>query len=243
MCCRHFLLLCLLGLSGPFGLAQEPVKAKALPYTELERIAVDTLKEVHNRGADLYNVADAAGAYNTFRAALQTVSPFLAHRPTVQKQIADGLTAADKEPTAKARAFRLHELIEAVRAALLKPEEVKEDPKPLPPPKPVEPLPPPKPMITQGTLAGVVTLEDKPMAEAVVYLVSLDAADGPRVYNAKCNAQGEFDFAEPLPFGKYVVLIDGPATVPVVYRLSQTSPLEYVHREAKASKTWNLQPK
>jgi hypothetical protein len=225
-----------------FGLADrsQAQEKKLVDPAALDRIAVDTLKEVHNLGADLYNVADAVGAYNTFRAALKTVSPFLAHRPDVQKKIADGLTTADKETTAKARAFRLHELIEAVRADLLKPEE-KPKPEVLPKPElPAIPLPPPTPVVLTGTVEGTVTFLGKPISGATVYLVSLNAKNGPRVYNAKTSDAGQYLFSDPLPHGIYSVLVESNI-VPQKYRLTQTSPLELVHAQEKTEQSWSLE--
>ena len=63
-----------------------------------DKLVVDTLRDVHNRGADLYNTGkDFAGAYRVYEGALLTVRPLLAHRPAAQKLIEEGLAAADKE--------------------------------------------------------------------------------------------------------------------------------------------------
>ena len=78
---------------------------------------VDALRDVHNKGADLYNTKkDSTGAYRMYQGALVTVRPLLGHRPDAQKIIDDGLAAAEKETNVAQKAFRLHEAIEGVRS-------------------------------------------------------------------------------------------------------------------------------
>lgn len=103
------------GAASPTPAAEPP---KPVPAADLDRLAVEVLKDVHNRGADLYNAADAAGAYRLYEGALRGVGPFLKHRPKAARAIADGLAEVAKLPTAKEQAFRLHEVIEQVRADL-----------------------------------------------------------------------------------------------------------------------------
>ena len=93
----------------------------------------ETLRMVHNRGADLYNSGDAAGCYRMFQGALATVQPLLADHPDLQKTIQAGLANADSYPSVARRAFALHEVIEDVRGKLRnggkKPEEMKPEEK------------------------------------------------------------------------------------------------------------------
>lgn len=106
-------LAALLALSAPAD-APKPLDAKAL-----DKLVIDSLRAVHNRGADLYNEGkDFTGAYRVYQGALLTVRPFLDHQPDAQKLIDTGLEAADKEADAARRAFILHETIEAVRKHL-----------------------------------------------------------------------------------------------------------------------------
>jgi hypothetical protein len=121
-------------------LADDPKMPDVKAY---DKLVVDSLAQVHNKAADLYNEhKDFAGAYRMFQGALITVRPLLAHQATAQKMIDDGLAAVEKEPSIAVRAFRLHETIESVRALLktggmpvVKPVETKK-PAEL---KPVEP--------------------------------------------------------------------------------------------------------
>ena len=64
-----------------------------------DKLVVDTLRDVHNKGADLYNEAkDFVGAYRIYQGALLTVRPLLGfHQPGVQKAIDTGLAEAEKE--------------------------------------------------------------------------------------------------------------------------------------------------
>jgi hypothetical protein len=140
-----------LGLGAMRAAADDP----KLPDTKtFDKLVIDSLRDVHNKGADLYNTSkDFTGAYRMYQGALTTVRPLLGHRPEAQKIIDAGLTAADKETDAARKAFLLHEAIEGVRKHLKtviadrKPEDPKkpddkkpddkkpDDKKPLEPPK------------------------------------------------------------------------------------------------------------
>ena len=125
-----------------------------------DKMLADTLKEVHNKGADLYNGGDANGCYRMFEGALTTARPFLAHRADLQKAIDAAIAKAEGMSNITQRAFVLHEAIESVRdklkgtAPAAKPEvkpEMKTEIKPMPKPevkpefKPeVKPLPKPE---------------------------------------------------------------------------------------------------
>src|SRR3954452_13389277 len=81
-----------------------------------DKLVVDSLKEVHNRGADLYNTGkDFVGAHRLYEGGLLAVRPLLGHRPDEQKAIDEGLAAAEKEADPARKAFMLHETIEKVR--------------------------------------------------------------------------------------------------------------------------------
>jgi hypothetical protein len=88
---------------------------------DFDRLVVDTLRDVHNLGAELYNTSrDYIGTYRLYHGALLTVRPLLAHRPTVQQRIDQGLQEVEREPTVAHKAFRLHVVIEEVRNELKK---------------------------------------------------------------------------------------------------------------------------
>lgn len=107
--CWVLVALCTLGMS--MGRADAQEKAGA----DLDKLLRDTLRDIHNRGADLYNSGDTAGCYRLFQGALLTARPLLGHRPEVQQAIERGLASAENEPSLQRRAFALHHLIEDVR--------------------------------------------------------------------------------------------------------------------------------
>jgi hypothetical protein len=108
--------------------AEAPKSSPPLDAKALDKLLYDSLREVHDRGADLYNSGEHLGCYRMFQGALRTARGVLAHRPASQKLIDDGLAAAEKQPAISQRAFQLHELVEKVRADL-RPEGVKPDAK------------------------------------------------------------------------------------------------------------------
>lgn len=188
--------------------------AAADPPPDADKLAVDVLRDVHNRGAELYNAGDPAAAFRLYEGALMAVRPFLAHRKDAQKVIDDGLAEVAKTDGAKSRAFRLHVVIEEVRGKL------KGDKKDTPPKQPVAPG---SANPAEVRVTGTVTLDGKPAAGVEVTLVTLDLA-APRVFTAKA-ADGTFAFPEGLPAGKYVVMVTPAATtaVPEKYRTTGTS--------------------
>ena len=163
------------------------------------------------------------------------MSPFLTHRPKTQAVIADGLAEAAKLKGVKEQAYRLHEVIEQVRAELkadIKKADGREQPdaeaKKAEPAKdpPKSPTEPPKPVV--GTLAGTVVLDGKPLACSVT-LVSLDLPL-PRVFTAAVDDTGRYAFADPLPAGNYAVMVtDGGAVkIPAKYQSVMTSGVSVV---------------
>lgn len=153
-----------LALAAVLALSASADDPKLPDAKAFDRLVIDTLRTVHNKGADLYNEAkDFSGTYRVYQGALLTVRPLLAHRPDAQKLIDTGLEAAEKESDTPRKAFLLHETIEAVRKnlktaggapkpvepAAKKPDEPKkseptkkpDEPKPTDPPakKPAEP--------------------------------------------------------------------------------------------------------
>jgi hypothetical protein len=108
---------------------------------DFDRLVVDTLRDVHNLGAELYNTSrDYVGTYRLYHGALLTVRPLLPHRPTVQQRIDQGLQEVEREPTVAHKAFRLHVVIEEVRNELKKTASAPKSPenKPNKPPSKVQ---------------------------------------------------------------------------------------------------------
>ncbi len=165
---RIVLGICLLAC-GLTGIALADDKAlKSGEHKELDGQLVEMLRDVHNRGAELYNGGDVAGCYRMFQGALMAVRPALALHPELQKTIDAGLAGADRNPRVDQRAFALHDLIEKVRAELKggtpvkpaekmptgkKPEEIKTVPKKAEEKKsiPVVPIAPPPEKTTESS--------------------------------------------------------------------------------------------
>jgi len=223
----------LVAAAGGFALAADQ---PATDTKALNKAIVASLRDAHDRGADLYNMAkDYAGAYRLYEGALVAVRPLLAHRPAVQKMIEEGLTAAARDPDVARKAFLLHETIEKVRADLkgtgVAPKPAVE-PKKLPETKKPKETTTPKPKAKEktepaakggATVSGKVTLSGKPLAEGEVMFVSLDQK-APRVVTAKVK-DGDYA-AKGLPPGKYAVAVSGEkAKVPAKFAMIDTSAL------------------
>lgn len=219
-------LLPLLLLPVTVAVAQPPAKPPTL--AALNTVAVEVLRVQHDRGADLYNAGDAAGAVKVYETALGTVSAFLPHHPAIQKTITDGMLDARKADGDKAKAFKLHEVIEQVRADLrtetkrLEAEAKKSTPVD-PPVKPKDPpVKPKEPMTPKPALSGTVMLKGKPLAGADVVIASLNQAE-PRVFVTKTGPDGKYSF-DKLPPAEYVVVVQG-AQVPAKYQTTDSSGL------------------
>lgn len=144
-----------LALAALFLCGTASATAADLPTSNVfDQQVIDALKGVHNQGADLYNTGDPSGCLRMYQGALAAVRPLLGHHPAIQRTITDGLANAAQLDGTRAQAFRLHELIEEVRAKLkdevksppeVKPEPKKPEPKKEPEPKKPEPKKEPEP--------------------------------------------------------------------------------------------------
>lgn len=235
-------LLAALALVAALGACSARAADPKLPDVKaFDKAVIDSLREVHNKGADLYNTSnDHAAAYRLYQGALEAVRPLLAHRPDAQKMIDSGLAAAAKEGDTDRKAFVLHETIENVRKELKvangfenapakkpvekKPEEKKSEEKKPAEKKPdekkeVSPMPKAKGDAGSG---GRVTVAGKPLAAGEVMAVSTTLAV-PRVFTTPVK-DGAFRFAEAIPAGRYRAIVTGEG-VPEKYHLVTTSPL------------------
>jgi hypothetical protein len=198
-----------------------------------DRTALDVLKEVHNRGAELYNLQRPSECLAMYDGALRVVRPFLAHRPAIQKTITDGLAEVTKTAGAKLQAFRLHEIIEEVRVALKLEVRKAEtgrpsiDPITSTPASPVVAGPPSAKelidAVRTGLVGGLVRLDGVPVGGAEVSAVSLTLPETRTAVTAT-RADGTFLFPTVLPTGEYVLRVTGPA-IPVWYQEFATSKL------------------
>jgi hypothetical protein len=109
--------LALLALTAATQAADPPDKT---PVPE-ENKAMDakvssTLRDVINRGADLYNAGDYAACYRLYEGSLITLRPLIDHRPELQKAITAGIASAERDPLVWRRAFTLRNVIDKIRA-------------------------------------------------------------------------------------------------------------------------------
>lgn len=218
---RHILLLlCVL----------TPATARAQDHkSSLDRQISEALRDVHDRGADLYNGGEIAGGYRIYQGGLVVAKGLLGHRPETQKLITDGLAKAEREETFARKAFMLHELIEQVRVELR--VSIDKGPEKLTVP-PREKKPELKPTagvgeVTTGVL-GRVLWQGQPVGGVDVLYVSLGRLL-PRVYETTTGSQGVYVITDLEP-GKYIVIIfpGRMATVkklPERYATTTTSPL------------------
>jgi hypothetical protein len=205
--------------------AQEP---KLPDVKTFDKLVVDTLRDVHNKGADLYNTKkDFEGTYRMYHGSLLTIRPLLGHHPDVQKLIDNSLAAAEKEASVAQKAFRLHEAIEAVRSNLKgetarKPDDQKPDDK-----KDKKEKGGSKGKAATGGgpgFRGTVTLKGQPVPAGEVIFVSLDKPK-PIVISAAIQDNGQYVPLDAVPPGKYVVIVKG-IHIPEKYQLTTTSGLE-----------------
>lgn len=173
-----------------------------------DKAVLDTLKDVHNRGAELYNAGDHVGAFRIYQGGLIVAKPFLAHRSKQQEAIREGLEQIEKSNAdPKLKAFRLHEVIEQIRGDLkdeLKKQAERDRP-------------------GEAAVTGTVALLGKPFGNVLVSFVPTAAKKA--LATVKGNAEGSFHVATTLPAGSYLVTLAGEG-VPDAYSKVETTPLK-----------------
>jgi len=101
-------------------LVAPPLRSDEKPDGALDKKAIDgmlykTLRDVINRGVQVYQTGDHAGCYRIFEGALVATRPLLEHRPELQKAIDKALDDATKQGVVWERAFTLRRVIDKVR--------------------------------------------------------------------------------------------------------------------------------
>ena len=120
-----------LAIVGQTAFADQPQQDEKVDRKTIDTALYNTLREVINKGADMYNNGDMTGCYRLFEGALLTAKPMLDHRPELQKSIAKALSAADRDAVTYRRAFALRAALDKVRVEL-NPNPKKDDKLPLP---------------------------------------------------------------------------------------------------------------
>jgi hypothetical protein len=98
------------GAAGPPAGMPGSAEAKALDLK-----VFTTLRDVINRGADLYNRGEWSACYRIYEGSLMTLRPLIDHRPELQKAITAGLASAERDPLLWRRAFTLRNVIDKIR--------------------------------------------------------------------------------------------------------------------------------
>ena len=185
-----------------------------------DRLVIETLRDVHNRGAALYNdKQDYPGCYRFYEGTIRTIRPLLAHRPAIQKSIDEDLAKVDALESAKEKAFRLHELIETVRGKLKDTAQPPATPpvtSPAPKSAPGTVSPPPVSLtgvpaapLAASAINGTVTVDGIPAEGTELMFVSLDR-DVPRVFTVISSPFGRYTLTPAPPAGAYIVTATGP---------------------------------
>jgi hemoglobin len=120
------LTVCLLALLADAPLfADSGGDAKPLDRAALDQQIYKTLRDVINKGADLYNNGDQNGCYRLYEGAVLALQPLLDQRPEIQKAITTGVDNARRNPDLSRRAFVLRDVIDQIRNDInpRKPEE------------------------------------------------------------------------------------------------------------------------
>lgn len=214
-------------------IATAPLSAQQskLAPREVDKQIFDVLKEVHNRGADLYNAGQIADCYRLFQGSLQTAKAALAHRPAEQKFIADEMARIEKIVNIADRAFALHESIEELRKRLrIAPKEPGPELLAIPPreyrvEKKVEAK---KAVPPKNGVMGVVIWNGRPLAGADIMFVSRGALDI-QIAEAVTDTEGRYILDKVRP-GTYTVILSQSISskkspLPDRYATATTSPL------------------
>jgi uncharacterized coiled-coil protein SlyX len=156
------------------GIAEEPT------LSPLDKKVYDTLRELHNQGADIYNRNEFEGAYRYFQATLRFARAMLDHRPALQKFLDDELALCEKQTDLAKRTFAMHLLIEKLRLQI-RPEAASKTTKPAPPP----PKNFPEPLTTPPRELGPEKIDEPtlppPPKKRIDPLLSLSKGIGGRV--------------------------------------------------------------
>ncbi|MEZ6140080.1 MAG: carboxypeptidase-like regulatory domain-containing protein [Zavarzinella sp.] len=197
-------------------------------------LASESLRDIHDRGAKLYNDGDPLSCYRMFQGGLEVAARFLKHRPELQKRIAERTQKIDVEQSMAKKAFLMHELIEEVRTELRKKstgskvEVVDIPPRNVPDQQKKTPMVPQVKDVDQGVV-GKLLLNGKPIPKATIWYVTL-GANPPRVYQTQTTEQGGYQIKE-LAKGNYLVLVTSDSAknyaIPAEYGLASSTPLKF----------------
>jgi hypothetical protein len=226
-------IVCLI-LAAAISALPARAEEKKIGTREIDKQLYEVLKDIHNRGADIFNAGDTTACYRLFQGSLQTARAVLAHRPADQKFIDDSLAQVERLPTIEKRAFALHDVVVKLRERLrmappeangegpeyltVQPREVKVEKKEAVPKKVVPPM--------DGVM-GRLIWQGRLLAGAEVTFVSRGSLEL-RVFEGVTDSEGVYVFEKVKP-GRYTVLLTQPGAKPPLlperYASTTTSPL------------------
>jgi hemoglobin len=93
-------------------------RAPGASASEGDRRWYDGLRDVINRGADLYNGGDQNGCYRLFQGALMALRLHFAGRHDIERAIETGLADAERQRSVQEKAYALRRALDTVRAQL-----------------------------------------------------------------------------------------------------------------------------
>jgi hemoglobin len=108
--CGFLAALLLIGAASPSPAADQPRPTGAASSQQLSEL----LRDVINRGADLYNNGDRNGCYRLFQGALMVFRAQLSD-PDLRKAIDAGVAEAEQMPSVDQRAHALRRVLDGVR--------------------------------------------------------------------------------------------------------------------------------
>lgn len=103
-------------LASAVGAQDKKPAGKPLERKDLDESIYQSLREIIDHGADLYNQGDWNGCYRLWEGALMGLKPLLDHRPKLQETITDGIAKARQEPVLWQRAWVLRPVLNKIRA-------------------------------------------------------------------------------------------------------------------------------
>src|SRR5262245_48705849 len=105
---RMLATVCLLAVAGALPLHAEEKESKG------DKALYDVLRDVINRGANLYNNGDPYSCYRLFEGALMVTRVQLASKPDLQKAIDAGMAQAEKRTEFEGKAYALRDALDKV---------------------------------------------------------------------------------------------------------------------------------
>jgi hypothetical protein len=196
---RHLILMTAIGLmTGSLARAQD----KTVPKHDA-RVLRESLREVINAGADLFNVqGDHAGCYRLYQGSLLAIRPVLP--ADLQAAITQSLRSAERLPRYSDKAFELRKAIDAVRDWSDGGADGKAETVVTPKKGGVAKAPGKKGEADGAHLVGKVTFQGQPAPPGFITLVG----KGGRRFSASILPDGTYQFKTALPPGEYRVAIE-----------------------------------